>query len=93
MVLNTDYTVAYTDNTEIGRATVTITGQGNYKDSASKTFFIIVKGDANGDGDVDVSDIDTIIEAVGGEYDETADVNGDGDVDVSDIDYVIERIQ
>ena len=93
MILNTDYTVAYTDNIKVGTATVTITGQGNYKDTASKTFFIIVKGDANGDGDVDVSDIDTIIEAVGGEYDETADVNGDGDVDVSDIDYVIERIQ
>ena len=92
MVLNIDYTVAYTDNTEVGRATVTITGQGNYKDSASKTFFIIVKGDTNGDGDVNVADIDVVIEAIGEEYDEKADSNGDGEVNVADADFIIERI-
>ena len=58
-----------------------------------------VDGDANGDGDVDVSDIDTIIELVGQFYDANnpnhvkADVNHDKDIDVSDIDYVIERIK
>ena len=83
---------AYTDNTEVGRATVTITGQGNYKDSASKTFFIIVKGDTNGDGDVNVADIDVVIEAIGEEYDEKADSSGDGEVNVADADFIIERI-
>ncbi|MBO7129870.1 MAG: dockerin type I repeat-containing protein [Prevotella sp.] len=52
-----------------------------------------LKGDANGDGIVDVSDIDTIIEAIGGEYVKAADVNGDGVIDVSDIDFVIENIK
>ena len=93
MVMNTDYTVTYTDNTKVGTATVTITGQGNYKDTASKSFVIKVEGDANGDGEVDVSDIDTIIEVIGGDYVKATDVNGDGDIDVSDIDFVIENIK
>lgn len=37
---NTDYTVAYSDNTNAGEATVTITGKGNYKDSAAAHFTI-----------------------------------------------------
>ena len=53
---------------------------------------VAVEGDANGDGSVDVSDIDFIIEVLGGEYVKAADVNDDGDIDVSDIDYTIERI-
>lgn len=53
---------------------------------------VAVAGDANGDGEVDVSDIDFIIEVIGGEYVKAADVNDDGDVDVSDIDFTIERI-
>lgn len=35
-----DYDVAYTDNTNAGTATVTITGKGNYKDSSETTFTI-----------------------------------------------------
>lgn len=34
------YTVNYSNNTNAGTATVTLTGTGNFKDSASKTFFI-----------------------------------------------------
>ena len=37
---NTDYTVSYTNNTDAGTATVTITGVGNYKDSVSEGFTI-----------------------------------------------------
>ena len=95
LVEGTDYTVVYTDNTNPGTATVTITGKGNYQGTVTRQFTIKVQGDANGDGDVDVSDIDTIIEHV----DETvtivnkgADVNNDDVIDVADIDYVIERI-
>lgn len=36
----TDYTAKYTNNTNAGTATVTITGKGNYKGAASKTFTI-----------------------------------------------------
>jgi hypothetical protein len=36
----TDYTVSFSDNTNIGTATVVITGKGNYTDSASTTFEI-----------------------------------------------------
>ena len=51
------------------------------------------KGDANGDGTVDVADVDFVIEAIGGEYAKAADVNGDGAVDVADVDFIIEQIQ
>lgn len=35
-----DYTLAYTDHTNAGTATVTVTGQGNYIGTAKKTFVI-----------------------------------------------------
>lgn len=38
---NTDYTVAYSDNVEVGTATVTVTGIDKYKDTASTTFEIV----------------------------------------------------
>jgi hypothetical protein len=50
------------------------------------------KGDVNGDGSVDVSDISSVISYISGDesIDETkADVNGDGVVDVADIASVI----
>ena len=37
---NTDYTVSYSDNTEVGTATVTITGIGDYTGTLTKTFTI-----------------------------------------------------
>ena len=40
---DTDYTVTYSDNVNVGTATVTITGIGNYKDSKSITFNIVPK--------------------------------------------------
>ncbi|GAB6393845.1 MAG: Ig-like domain-containing protein [Bacteroidales bacterium] len=40
LTLNTDYTVTYRNNVDTGRATVTVTGVGNYTGSASKTFTI-----------------------------------------------------
>lgn len=39
----TDYTVGYKANTELGTATVTVTGKGNYKSSAKTTFSIVPK--------------------------------------------------
>ncbi|WP_028510368.1 leucine-rich repeat protein [Ruminococcus sp. NK3A76] len=37
---NTDYTVSYTNNTNAGKAKVTVTGKGNYTGTASKEFNI-----------------------------------------------------
>jgi len=43
LVLGTDYTVVYSDNTNTGTATATIIGQGNYGGSVEKTFTIVPK--------------------------------------------------
>ncbi|MDE7168537.1 MAG: hypothetical protein K2O28_06810 [Clostridia bacterium] len=40
LTLTTDYTVTYSDNLEVGTATITVTGTGNYTGSASTTFEI-----------------------------------------------------
>ena len=53
------------------------------------------EGDANGDGEVNVADVDYVIEHIGEPLDVTnkaADVNGDGEINVADVDYIIERI-
>ena len=41
LVENTDYTVTYTDNINVGTATATITGIGNYQGSVEKQFKIV----------------------------------------------------
>jgi hypothetical protein len=43
LALTTDYTVAYTDNINVGTATVTITGVGNYSGTKTQTFTIVPK--------------------------------------------------
>ena len=43
LVKDTDYTVSYTDNTNIGTATVTVTGKNNYKGTGIATFEIADK--------------------------------------------------
>ncbi len=51
-----------------------------------------VKGDVNGDGEVDVSDINCVVNVMmtGNRiYDGRDDTNGDGDVDVADINYIV----
>ena len=40
LIEGTDYTLAYTNHTNAGTATVTVTGIGNYIDTAKKTFVI-----------------------------------------------------
>lgn len=39
----TDYTLSYKDNKSTGKATVTVTGKGNYTGTVSKTFKIVPK--------------------------------------------------
>ena len=41
LTLGTDYTLAYTANTDLGTATVTITGMGNYAGTKTQTFEIV----------------------------------------------------
>ena len=43
LAAGTDYTVAYSNNTNAGTATVTVTGQGNYSGQATKNFTITQK--------------------------------------------------
>ena len=43
MVENTDYTVAYADNTNAGEAKLTVTGKGNYQGTVAKSFTITAK--------------------------------------------------
>jgi len=43
LTLNVDYTVAYTDNTAVGTAVVTINGAGNYAGSTGSATFAITK--------------------------------------------------
>ena len=43
LVPDTDYTVSYADNTEVGTAAVTITGIGNYTGTKSAAFTILPK--------------------------------------------------
>ena len=46
-----------------------------------------LKGDANGDGEVDISDVVFVVNIIlsGDSYQESCDVNGDGYVDISDV--------
>jgi hypothetical protein len=54
-----------------------------------------IKGDVNGDGEVSIADINTLIDIIlGGNADEDtmirADVNGDEEISLSDINVVID---
>jgi len=49
--------------------------------------------DANGDGEVNIADINTIIDVIlSGGLLPAADVNGDGEVNIADINFVIDFI-
>jgi len=54
LILNTDYAVSYSNNTNVGTATVTVTGIGSYTGIVTKNFTIILNG---GDSELDTSKI------------------------------------
>ena len=59
---NTDFTLEYTNNTEAGTATITVTGCGDYKGAQILEFAIKnILGDADGDGSVDAVDVTVIL--------------------------------
>ena len=43
LTLTTDYTVGYSNNTNVGTATVTVTGAGNYTGTKTQNFIIVAK--------------------------------------------------
>ena len=49
LTIGTDYTLSYANNINVGTATVTITGKGNYAEPVSKTFMINAASIANAD--------------------------------------------
>ncbi|MBR5727401.1 MAG: leucine-rich repeat protein [Muribaculaceae bacterium] len=53
-----------------------------------------VPGDANGDGQVDISDVNAVINMMLGKTDmvENCDMNGDGKIDISDVNAVINKM-
>ena len=75
-----------------GRYTVTVENSGE----SFTGKFGAGNADANGDGGVNVADVDYVIEHIGEAFDEknkAADVNDDGEINVADVDYIIERIK
>ena len=87
-----DYTVEYENNSEVGTATITVKGIGNYSGVISTSFEIIDEnvGDANLDRYVTISDVTEIqrqlaeIEQFNDEQLYLADVNNDGKVTIDD---------
>ena len=57
LVVNTDYFVSYNDNTEIGAATVVVTGTGNYAGQVVKTFQIVSGGGGASWADFDFTNL------------------------------------
>ena len=57
LTVNTDYTLAYSNNVNIGPATVTVTGMGQFAGSVTKTFQIVSGGGGGEGGSWDGIDI------------------------------------
>lgn len=94
-----EYTVGYSNNTNVGTATVTITDKdgGNYTVSGSATFEIGLKGDANDDNKVDAADIVEMVNETKGQPSakfkkNNADIDGNGYVTDADITEVAKII-
>lgn len=75
-----------------GETTAQYVASAESKTSPSK---VLRAGDANGDNDINIGDIDYVIQAIGGDYlsYEDADVNADNDINIGDIDFIIDRVE
>ncbi len=80
----TDYTVAYSNNINAGKATVTVTGKGNYKDTKTANFTINAKS-ASG---LTVSDI-AAVTYNGGAHEPAVTVTDGNTTLTSNVDYTI----
>lgn len=91
LVLNTDFTVSYSNNIDVGTAWVTVIGTGNYTGEIKLEFRIknIPTGSLNNDDKVDVDDLVLMQQVVAGwkvGVDPIlADVDGNGETDINDL--------
>lgn len=102
-ISSSEYKVSYKNNTNVGKATILIEGTGDRRGFIKKTFTITsdnsstdnkpipdtgIKGDANGDGTVNVRDAAIIAkmlaDGTAARLPKSADYNGDGKVSVRD---------
>ena len=94
-----EYTVSYENNRNVGTATVKITDKdgGNYTVSGFTTFWIGIRGDANGDNKVDAADIVEMVNETKGQPSakfkkNNADIDGNGQITDADITEVAKII-
>ena len=67
----------------------------DYCDILTFVYHEAVMGDVNGDGEVNIADVNNIIDVIlgsGAQADSPADVNGDGEVNIADINTIIDLI-
>ena len=106
LTAGTDYEVTYENNKSAGAARVVIKGKGNYVGVTAASFSItgnstagVMKGDVNGDGVVNVTDLSKIAahikskKSLTGNVFVAADVNGDGSINVGDLSRVAGHVK
>ena len=96
---SSDETIATVDENGVvtgvaaGEATITAALSANPEITASCAVKVIssgLKGDVNGDGSVNIADINEVIDMIlSGRFDVVGDVNGDGSVNIGDINALI----
>jgi hypothetical protein len=65
----------------------------DYCDIRSFVYREVITGDVNGDGEVNIADINAIIDLIlTGNNDRKGDVNGDNEVNIADINAIIDII-
>jgi len=56
----------------------------------------VIKGDVNGDGEINIGDVNVLIDIIltgaTDEANDQADVNGDGEVNIADVNVIIDHI-
>ncbi len=85
LVKDTDYTVAYSDNTALGTATVTVTGKGNYTGVKTVTFEITAADVEN----ATVTGVDESYGYSGSAIEPAVTVTLGGSTLVADVDYTV----
>lgn len=94
-----DYTLEFFDNNKIGKAKVAIKANNtNYKNIKDVYFNIVPKkGDANGDGNVNITDAVCVVDYILGKnpeglIQEAADINKDGTINITDAVGIVDII-
>lgn len=85
----TDYTVAYSNNIEAGTATVTVTGQNGYFDTASADFAILPKDISNADSELIQSPVEASVSNAVGTADPEVVVTYNGMTLTENTDYTV----